>query len=149
MALSPSNIFLYAADAGDYANAESIAGTYGLPFGNVTGSFAAAWTAVASGKFLVIAVGAQANDALYYNPSGWAGLATGTTPFSIVSGAPVDTLPGKNLYENAAGTTGTDTMEIATDYVEYALGKSMTYTPIPSVKGPADTVGGVNPAYGT
>lgn len=148
MALSADQIFLYGATAADYARAQSIASTYNLPFGNVTGSFAAAWAAAASGKFLVIAVGASANNALYYNPNGWAGL-SGTTPFVIVTSPPIATLPGKNLYESADGETGTGSLQIATDYVEYALGKSMSYTPIPGVKGPADTTGGVNPAYGT
>lgn len=56
-----------------------------------------------------------------------------------------DTLPGANLYENAAGDSGIDTKEIVTDYVEHSLGLSMKYTPISSAKSPVDTAGGVNP----
>jgi hypothetical protein len=56
-------------------------------------------------------------------------------------------LPGANYYENAAGYTATDSMEIATDDVEYALGKSLSYRPIPMVYGPRDISSGSNPAY--
>ncbi|MCY0865372.1 MAG: hypothetical protein OWQ57_10510 [Sulfobacillus sp.] len=149
MSLSANQIFLYGADPTDYANAKSIANTYNIPFGNVTGSFAAAWAAVASGKFLVIAVGGPANNALYYNPCGWAGLSAGSTPFSYVTDAPLNTLPGANYYENAAGDTATDSLEIATDYVEYALGDSLSYNPIPVVYSPSNTCSGSNPTYGT
>lgn len=148
MSLSASQVFLYGADPTDYANAENIASNHQIPFGNVTGSFAAAWAAAASGKFLVIAVGGPANDALYYNPCGWAGLPSGSTPFHQVASPPIAALPGANYYENAAGNTATDSLEIATDYVEYALGQGLSYNPIPTVYAPSDTCEGTNPTYG-
>ncbi|PSR35490.1 MAG: hypothetical protein C7B46_00420 [Sulfobacillus benefaciens] len=146
-ALTPNQVFLYAADPIDYANAQSIASRFEIPATQVTGNFANAWAATASGKFVVIAVGSPADNALYYNPSGWAGLSQGSTPFRRVPNSPTSLLPGANYYENAAGYTATDSMEIATDDVEYALGKSLSYRPIPMVYGPRDISSGSNPAY--
>ncbi len=61
---------------------------------------------------------------------------------------PPAVLPGANYYENAVGNTATDSLEIATDYVEYALGQSLSYNPIPTVYAPSDTCEGTNPTYG-
>lgn len=112
MTLNAKQIFLYAADDTDYSRALDIADNFNLPYGNVIGSFANAWTATA--------VGNAANNALYYNPCGFSGYASGSTPFSYYS-TPRDTLPGQNYYMNAAGSTGTDSYDLAYAYVNCAL----------------------------
>ncbi len=120
MALSKEQIFLYAATVEDYNNSTTVAADFGLPAGHVLGSFANAWTAVASGKFLVIATGTPANNALYYNECGFGNLTQGNTPF-VDDTTPRDTLPGSPYYMNAAGTTATDSADLAYNYVYYAL----------------------------
>lgn len=152
MSLSPNQIFLYAAGPHDYANAQNIASNNLIPFGNVTGDFGMAYAAVKSGKFLVIAVGGAANDALFYNQCGWSNLSAGTSPFENISSSngfspPIDYTPGSPYYESAAGTTAQNTYQIAADYVAYALGSSMPYTPIPSVETPSAECAGSNPMY--
>ena len=120
MALSKDQIYLYGAVGLDYTNALTIAADFGLPAGHVLGSFANAWTAVASGQFLVIAIGTPANNALYYNPCGFSGSTAGYTPFAYDTGVR-DTLPAVNIYMNAAGSTGNDSADLAYNYVYYAL----------------------------
>jgi hypothetical protein len=120
MALSKDQIYLYGAVGLDYTNALTVAADFGLPAGHVLGSFANAWTAVASGKFLVIAIGTPANNALYYNPCGFSGYTEGYTPFAYDTGVR-DTLPAANIYMNAAGSTGNDSADLAYNYVYYAL----------------------------
>ena len=147
VSLSPAQVVLYGADAIDYDNAQSIATRFHIPPSNVTGNYATAWAAAASGKFVVVAIGSPADNALYYNPSGWAGLSRGFTPFHRVVNLPTRVLPGANYYENAAGYTATDSMEIATDDVESALGQRLSYQPAPTVFGPQNVQSGSNPAY--
>ncbi|PSR24314.1 MAG: hypothetical protein C7B47_15060 [Sulfobacillus thermosulfidooxidans] len=118
MGLNKDQIYLYAAYDADYSSAQTIASHFGLPYGNVLGSFATAWTAVASGKFMVIAIGVPANNALYYNPCNFGSL--GGTPFYNLD-TPQDTLPPAGYYMNAAGETGQDSYQLAYNYVYYAL----------------------------
>lgn len=146
MALSPSNVILYVADESDYELALGAAAVAGIPEGNVIGGFYTAWNDTASGSYLVIAVGAPANNALYYNPCGWAnpaGTAAGSTPFSMTA-SPTDTLPGANYYENAAGDYGYQTLQIAAAFAYYAMNGSLPseFSSYPSPISPADTCGG-------
>ena len=102
MSLSGGSVILYAADPGDYEIALAAAAVTGIPTSNVMGNFYNVWNNVASGNYLVIAVGLNANSALYYNPCGWsnpAGQAGGSTPFAYAA-EPQDSLPGANYYEN-------------------------------------------------
>ncbi|GMA49246.1 hypothetical protein GCM10025857_06030 [Alicyclobacillus contaminans] len=97
MSLTGNQILLYAADPVDYRIALGAAGVAGIPAQRVTGNFVQAWTAVASGSTCVIAVGAPALNALFFNPCGWANpdqRAGGHTPFVMVS-TPQSTLPGE------------------------------------------------------
>lgn len=140
MALSTSSVILYAADVADYAIALGAAGLAGIRSGNVVVDFETAWNDVASGNFLVIAIGGQANAALYYNPCGWANPAgdpAGTTPFVYQDG-PLDTLPGTNYYENAAGSDAEASSKLAAMLAYYAVRGSYPagYGTLPSATSP-------------
>lgn len=148
MALTTSQVVLYAADPGDMAYALGAAAASGIPLGNVLGNFESAWQYVSSGNYLVIAVGGPANNALYYNPCGWAnpaGEAGGSTPFDLAP-APRDTLPGTDAYISAAGTTGMQSLYLATAYAAYAVTGSYPteWNSPPSVVSPSDTCSGSN-----
>lgn len=119
MALTADQIFLYAANNTDNTSATDVASQFSLPPGHVLGSFANAWTAVASGKFLVIAVGRPAVTNLKNNPCNHGDL--GVPPFSYEDSARTS-LPGANVFMNAAGSTGTDSQALACHYVCTALG---------------------------
>lgn len=115
MALSPSQVILYAADSSDFDIALGAAALAGIPADNVTGDFYSAWNYTANGAYLVIAVGGAAANALYFNPCGWgnpAGQAGGSTPFALTS-YPIATLPGANYFETAAGNSAADTLQLA------------------------------------
>lgn len=141
--IAKSQIVLYAADPVDYASAQRIATNEGISLANVTGNYATAWADTTSGVDLVIAVGSPANNALYFNPSGWAGKPAGYTPFLTTRGW-MATLPGRNFYENASGYSAQDSFDLATDAVEYALGQSLSYQGI-SVYPPQNVRSGANP----
>ena len=119
MALTADQIFLYAANNNDNTSATNVASQFSLPPGHVLGSFANAWTAVASGKFLVIAVGRPAVTNLKNNPCNHGDL--GSPPFSYEDSARTS-LPGANVFMNAAGSTGSDSQALACHYVCTALG---------------------------
>jgi PKD repeat protein len=95
----PGTVLLYAATPADDATALAAASSAGLPAGQVTTDFEAAWAAAVSGDYLVIAVGQGASAALFDNPCGWANPSQadpGSTPFSDVK-QPVNT-PLTNLF---------------------------------------------------
>ncbi|PSR26729.1 MAG: hypothetical protein C7B43_13195 [Sulfobacillus benefaciens] len=130
MALNPSQVYLYAADPPDYQIALGAAAISGIPWEQVMGNFYDAWNTVANGSYLVIAVGAPANNALYYNPCGWPNPsheAQGSTPFDLAP-SPADTLPGRNWYESAAGEFGYQTFLIAAAFAYYATHGSLPST---------------------
>lgn len=113
MAVSPANVILYASEPADFQIALSATTVAGISSANVCGDFYVAWDKVETGSAIVIAVGANANNALYFNPCGWtnpAGTAAGSTPFRP-AGAPQSTLHGPNYYLNGAGQTGVDTLQ--------------------------------------
>lgn len=117
-------IVLYAADPASLAEAGSVAKSDALPSGDVTSSFDQAWTDLASGKDLVIAVGDAAADGLYYNACHWAspsGSTTGGTPFYFL-GAPYRQSPGADIYEPASGP---DSALLAAQLAHYALTGSL------------------------
>lgn len=123
MPLSPSKVILYAANQTDFAIALAAAEAAGIPEENVTGDFYTAWERTAAASHLVLAVGAPALNALYYNPCGWhnpQGSPAGSTPFAI-SSSPRDSLPGANYFEKAAGFYASDTLYIATAFAAYAV----------------------------
>ncbi len=123
MTVSPAQIILYAADSADYQIALSAATVSGISSANVCGDFYVTWQKVAGAACIVIAVGAPANNALYYNPCGWAnpaGSGAGTTPF-VTAGAPQSTLHGADHYLNGAGQTGLDTLQLAVMLSYYAV----------------------------
>ena len=128
MALSPSQVILYAADSADYDIALGAAAVAQIPVGNVVGDFSAAWNFTASGNHLVIAVGGASLNALFYNPCGWtnpAGVPAGGTPFSISgppnTSTPLLSLPGINNFENAAGSTAQGSLQLAVTFAYYAV----------------------------
>jgi hyaluronoglucosaminidase len=113
---------LYAATSADYSSALAAARAAGLPASQVVRSFPVAWDEASGGEYLVIAVGAAADNALYDNACGWtnpSGLGGGSTPFSLAR-APLGSLPGQNYYENAAAATAAQTPQLATGLAYYA-----------------------------
>jgi hypothetical protein len=135
-----NQIVLYAADPGDAAAAQAAAAAAGLPASQVTTSFATAWADTLSGEYLVFAVGSPAVAALYFNVCGWANpsaLPAGSTPFSYDLG-PFSTLPGADVFVNAASDTAADTQALATDLAYYALNGTLPpgVTALPAAVGP-------------
>lgn len=117
-------VVLYAADPASRAEAQAVANADALASGDVTGSFDQAWTDLAGGKDLVIAVGDAAVDGLYYNACHWAspsGSTAGGTPFYYL-GAPYRQSPGADIYEPA---NGPDSALLAAQLAHYALTGSL------------------------
>ncbi|KLU63523.1 hypothetical protein CEB3_c01000 [Peptococcaceae bacterium CEB3] len=142
MPLTTSQVVLYAADTVDYEIALGAAASAYIPISNVIGDFATAWNDVASGNYLVIAVGGPATNALYYNPCGWGD--AGSTQLNPTAAYPVDTLPGAYYYENAAGNDRTDTFYLATVFAYYAVNGAFpaNFTGLPTPGVPSDTCAG-------
>ncbi|RIV28174.1 DUF1906 domain-containing protein [Alicyclobacillaceae bacterium I2511] len=130
MTIAVNQLWLYAATSNDYAMALGAAGAMGVPLNQVTGNFSKAWTVVSTGQACVIAVGGAALNALYYNPCGWENPSHqvgGHTPFSMLS-RPVMSLPGQNLFVNAAGVSAIDTLRLAVAFTYAAInGQLSTY----------------------
>ena len=127
--MPPQDIIFYAADPGDYQIALAAAATVGVPFTNVSGNFYNIWSSVGSGLYLVIAVGRNANSALYLNPCGWSNPANrggGSTPFAYAP-EPATSLPGSDYYQNGAGESGPATLKLAIMLAYFAM--SGTYPP--------------------
>lgn len=124
MPMSNSNVFLYAATLGDFEKALAAADVSGIPRAQVIGNFSKAWSIVANGQDLLIAVGGAALYSLYYNPCGWAnpaGEAGGHTPFTVFpSGAGVDA-PKANTFVNAAGYGALDSLKLAVMLAYYSV----------------------------
>jgi hypothetical protein len=139
-------VLLYGATPGDVASARSAASAAGLPAGSVTGSFSTAWAAALSDNYLVIAVGAAANNALYFNTCGWAdpsGEGAGGTPFDLAS-APLNRLPGVDLYEDAAAASTSQTPPLAAGLAYYATHGTLPakVTKLPTAAAPARVCSG-------
>ena len=116
-------ILLYAADKSSMTAAVATAQALALPLSDVTGSFSQAWTATAGGKALVLAVGQQAANALYFNVCGWANPAhrkAGSTPF-YYPGAPQRQSPGRNYFELSDRSNLPGTAQLTTQLTQYAL----------------------------
>jgi Domain of unknown function (DUF1906) len=116
-------LVLYAADRGDMNTAVAIARALALPSGDVIGSFSRAWADAAGGKDLVLAVGRQAANALYFNVCGWANPArmrAGSTPF-YYPGEPQQQSPGRNYFELSDMSTAVGTAQLTTQLTQYAL----------------------------
>lgn len=124
MGVAAEQVLLYAATTEDLQTVRGIVAALNLPSTSIQNNFDIVWQHVASGNYLVIAVGGAALDVLYYNQCVWSNpnpkyAAGGSTPFNIV---PIsDTLPGVNNFVNGAGTTVTDTLYISTAYAYYAM----------------------------
>jgi hypothetical protein len=141
-----ARVLLYAATAADAASARSAAAAAGVPASGVTRSFGTAWAAVLSGNYLVIAVGAAADNALYYNTCGWAnpsGEGAGATPFDL-AGSPLSRLPGADLYQDAAAAPAAQTAQLTTDLAYYATHGRLPakMTRLPRAAAPARTCSG-------
>jgi hypothetical protein len=118
----PGNVVLYAADPQSMAIAAADAQNLALPAGGVTGNFETAWNDSAGGSDLVLAVGAAASDALYYNACGWtnpAGTGAGSTPF-YYPGAPIQQ-GSPDVFEVADGSTADATALLTMQFAQYAL----------------------------
>jgi hypothetical protein len=115
----PGTVVLYAADPRSMAIAAAEASRLALP---VTGNFETAWNDAAAGSDLVLAVGAAASDALYYNACGWtnpAGISAGNTPF-FYPGAPLQQGEA-DAFEVADGSNTAKTALLTTQFAQYAL----------------------------
>nr|MDQ2815917.1 PKD domain-containing protein [Actinomycetota bacterium] len=139
-------VLLYGATPGDVASARSAAAAAGLPAGRVTGSFSTAWAAALSDNYLVIAVGATASNALYFNTCGWAdpsGEGAGGTPFDLAR-APLNRLPGVDLYEDGAAATVSQTPPLSADLAYYATHGTLPpkVTKLPAAAAPARVCSG-------
>ncbi len=125
MAVGASKIAFYAADAGDYARAIAAAQKLGVPLANVTGDFSTAATWVYHGTYLVIAVGGQADAALYFNGCNWSqtaysGYPSCETPFYYYSSNPYDGPIGALQYVSANGSNAFDSLILALSEGGYA-----------------------------
>jgi hypothetical protein len=118
----PGTVVLYAADPRSMAIAAADAKRLALPAGGVTGNFETAWNDDSGGSDLVLAVGAAASDALYYNDCGWtnpAGTSAGSTPF-FYPGAPLQHGEA-DAFEVADGANTAATVLLTTQFAQYAL----------------------------
>ena len=71
----------------------------------------------------MLAVGQRALNGLYHNPCGWSNpshMGAGSTPF-IALGGPLDHVPGKIYFENAAGTNLAQTSQLTDALMKYAV----------------------------
>ena len=124
-------ILLYSADKWSITAAVAAAQALALPPSDVTGSFSRAWSAAAGGKVLVLAVGEQAANALYFNVCGWANPAhrkAGSTPF-YYPGAPQRQSPGRNYFELSDGSNPAGTTQLTTQLTQYALAGTLPEHP--------------------
>jgi hypothetical protein len=131
-------VVLYAADPASMAAAAAVGRRLGLPAGEVTGSFSSAWSELASGSYLVLAVGQAAMNALYFNACGWPnpdGAGAGSTPFYYL-GAPLRQPPGADVFEPADGASTAATAWLASQLTHYALAGTLPNESAPPV-GPA------------
>jgi hypothetical protein len=118
----PGTVVLYAADPQSMAIAAADAKRLALPADGVTGNFETAWNDDSGGSDLVIAVGAAASDALYYNACGWtnpAGASAGSTPF-FYPGAPLQQGEA-DAFEVADGSSTAATALLTAQFAQYAL----------------------------
>lgn len=116
-------IVLYAADHTSMAAAVAEAKSLALPAGDVTGTFVTAWNDLTGGSDLLLAAGKAADNALFYNPCGWAnpaGTGADWTPFSYL-GLPLQQPPGANNYEPSDGSTAAATAALTAQLSHYAL----------------------------
>ena len=124
MALTTSQVAFYGADTTDYTSATAAAQALGISPKQVTGDFNTAATWVVDGSYMVIAVGAQAAMALFWNPCGWSTTAFSDpackTPFSYYQ-YPYDGAIAANYFESAAGASALDSLELAIMLGNYAL----------------------------
>ena len=127
MTLAANQVAFYGAEQSDYINAVAAAEANLVPMANVTGDFNTAATWVENGTYMVIAVGHDANMALYWNPCGWSTSAYSSasypacsTPFAYYS-YPYDGSIIAGLFESADGETSLDTLQIATMLGYYAI----------------------------
>jgi hypothetical protein len=118
----PGAVVLYAADPQSMAIAATEAQQLALPASGVTGDFETAWNDASSSSDVVIAVGAAASDALFYNACGWtnpAGSGAGSTPFNTPAASLQSGQAG--VFEVASGTGTAATTLLTAQYAQYAL----------------------------
>jgi hypothetical protein len=119
--LSANQLAFYGATATDYMNALAAAYAY------VTGDFNTAATWVENRTCLVIAVGHDADLALFWNPCGWNTSAYSLssypachTPFDYYSD-PYDGAIVAGLFESADGVTARDSLQLTMMLGRYAI----------------------------
>lgn len=127
MALSANQVAFYGATPTDYMNALAAAYVNLVPLANVTGDFNTAATWVENGTYLVIAVGHDADLALFWNPCGWNTSAYSLTsypacqtPFDYYS-LPYDGAIVAGLFESADGQAVMDSLQLAVMLGHYAI----------------------------
>ncbi|MDA8192637.1 MAG: hypothetical protein M0Z53_01375 [Thermaerobacter sp.] len=128
MLLTTTQVALYGADSVDYTSAVATAQAMGIPCANVTGNFNIAATWVARASHMVIAVGGQANRALYWNPCGWVTTAYSmaaypacTTPFVYYPSNPYSGPIRPGYFASGDGITGLDSLRLAMMLAHYAI----------------------------
>ncbi|WP_258109553.1 hypothetical protein [Alicyclobacillus sp. SP_1] len=122
MTVSSDKVILYAVDAAGYDIALGAASVAGISASQVTGDFYDTWSKIESGEWFVIAVGGEADNALYYNPCNWSNPSNhpgGTTPFRRY--APETDVIAVKYYANAGGLTILDTLKLASMWAYYAV----------------------------
>lgn len=137
-ALSPADVYFYAAYPQDVANADAAASAAQIPSGNVISDFSTAWNLVTGGRVLVIAVGSAAANALAGNPCGWPHPSAGPFPFvADAPGAAVSPIsPGH--FVNANGLTSQDTAALAkAAAIAATTGRLPAGSALPAVQAPA------------
>lgn len=127
MTLAANQVAFYGATAYDYMNALAAADVNGVPMANVTGDFNTAATWVENATYMVIAVGHDADLALFWNPCGWNTTAYSMTsypachtPFAYYS-EPYDGSPVSGLFESADGQASMDSLQLAVMLGHYAI----------------------------
>jgi glycoside hydrolase-like protein len=121
--ITPKPVLMYAADHASMNEARLVARKLALPPSAATDNYTTAWKAVTTGKTIVLAVGQAALNDLYHNPCGWSNpshMKAGSTPF-VDLGGPLDQPPGKIYFENAAGTSLTQTSQLTDALMKYAV----------------------------
>ncbi|MBE3557254.1 MAG: DUF1906 domain-containing protein [Firmicutes bacterium] len=142
--LTPSSVYFYASNAVDLQNAYLAAASVGVSNAHVTGNFSTAWKWVDSANTVVIAVGAPAVNALYYNPAGWANPSkrrAGSTPFELFARGKAVTAAQNRYFADAAGGNRSLSLELAQLLADAAIDGQLD-KPLPKQSEPTRVVSG-------
>ncbi|MBX5466779.1 MAG: hypothetical protein K6U14_04695 [Firmicutes bacterium] len=138
MALSPAQVWLYAADPVDYGAALAVASLVNLSPSQVTTDFVTACQKVAQGDGLLIAVGAPAAAALTSNPCQWPLPRGVEAAFHAIPGPSEALPPPAGTFWNGAGIDRFATLLRTAGLAAAALGRVLPeLPPLPSAVAPA------------